>query len=255
LTDRSERVKEIARHFLARLGKGQSSALESELAAMLEIGKAGIIARRRQLTLKKLKTAPMNARRRELFGLVSLAGLARALGADEMQLVETAPAGEADSVAAFIGMVAATGSGAAQRALLERLLEDRSLPLAYAGPLAQRLSTEERRAVLPAVLAADDETFDFSLHFAGPALGAICVKDLSVTAGYRAITPTIRAAIAGEESANRALRTALLNLGYLLEASAAQDLVGRCVAAGLSPADPKLELLHLNAALKPEAST
>jgi hypothetical protein len=70
---------------------------------------------------------------------------------------------------------------------------------------------------------------------------------------------TMKAAIAGEGAhstvANRTLQTSLVNLGYLLEAAAAQDLIARCVAAGLSPADPRLDLLHLNAALKPEAST
>jgi hypothetical protein len=144
-SDRSDRVKEIARHLLARLGKGVSTALEAELAEMVEFGKTGLIARRRQLIMKKLKTAPMNARRRELFGLVSLAGLARALGADEMQLMEAPPAGEDDAIFAFIGMVAETGSSGARRALLDRALETRSWPLDYAAPLAQRLSEDERR--------------------------------------------------------------------------------------------------------------
>lgn len=259
-SDRSDRVKDTARHFLARLGKaGDLSPLETELAEMLDFGKTGFINRRRQLTIKKLKTAPMNARRRELFALVSLGGLARALGADEMQLVAAAPAGEADGVAAFIDMAAATGSSAARRALLDRLLADLSWPLVHLAPLAQRLLAEERRALLPAVVALDDESFEFSRRFAGPALGTIPAKALAATPGYRAMTETMRAALAGEEArcatADRALETALLNLGYLLDAPGAEDLIGRCVAAGLSPADSKLELLHLNAALKPEPST
>jgi hypothetical protein len=256
LADRSDRVKELARHFLARLGKGgDATPLEAELAAMLELGKTGLIARRRQLNLKKLKTAPMNLRRRELLGLVSLAGLARALGAGEMQLVESAPAGEADAVAAFVGMAAATGSDAARRALLERLLEDRSWPLAFAAPLAERLPPAERIELLPAVLAADTESLDFARGFAGPALGTVSAKAFAAAAGAHAVTSALKSALAGEEPANRALRTLLFNLGYLLDAAGAADLLARCVAAGLSPADPKLEVLHLNAALKPEAST
>ena len=64
-----------------------------------------------------------------------------------------------------------------------------------------------------------------------------------------------RAAVEERFTAEHAVHAVLFTLGYLLDAPSAQELVAQCIAAGLSPADPKLELLHLNAALKPETPT
>lgn len=257
-TDRSARVKEIARHFLARLGKGvEPGALEAELAAMLDVRKTGVLARRFQLSLPKLKTAPMNARRRELFGLVSLAGLARSLGVDEMRLVESAPAGDGDAIAAFVDMATATGSDAARRALLDRLLEGR-WPMAFIERFAHGLAAPERAALLAAVLARDDASFAASRFFAGAALGSVTLHALDAAPGLADLIATLRSAIGGEGGedvgARRQAQESLFNLGCLLDAEAAQALIGRAVALGLSPADPMLDLLQFNAALKPETS-
>lgn len=255
--DRSDRVKELARRFLARLGKGaDSEAMAKELAATVSLGKSGIISRRHQLSVKKLKTAPMNARRRELFAAVSVAGLARALGVSEALLVETMPAGDAEGIVGFIDMVAATGSDAVRRTLLEHVIADRSWPLAHAALLAERLTLDERRVLLPAVLAADEEDFVFTRRFAGPLLGSLPLASLAAAPGFRDFAKVMHTALQGEEAkrstADRVLTAALLNFGFLLEAPGARDLAAQCVAAGMSTAGPRLELLHLNAALKPE---
>ena len=56
-----------------------ADALATELADMLEVRRSEAPGGRTQLTINALKTPAQNARRRELFRLVSFAGLARAL--------------------------------------------------------------------------------------------------------------------------------------------------------------------------------
>jgi hypothetical protein len=88
---------------------------------MLEIGKVGLLRRRIQLVIKTLKFAAQGTRRRELFAQVGLADLAGALGVSEAQLFESMPTGVAEDLGAFVQMVAATGSDAARRMLLDRM--------------------------------------------------------------------------------------------------------------------------------------
>jgi hypothetical protein len=143
--DRSDRVQALARLYLARLGRSvDADALTTELADMLEVRNSEAPGSRAQLTINVLKTPAQNARRRDLFKLVSLAGLARALRLTEEEIVETAPAGAPEGVEAFVQMVAATGSDRACRRLLDQMLDDEAFPLACARPLGSRLTREEQ---------------------------------------------------------------------------------------------------------------
>jgi hypothetical protein len=255
--DRSDRVKGLTRDLLARLaGQKDDSALAAELAQTVALSSTGLLKRRHWLNVEPLKTNAQKARRAELFGLVSLSGLAAALGAEDVQLVERVPSGDAAGIAAFFGMVARTGSDAALRGLLDRVLEDGAFSVARAPLLAERLTPDERRQRLPAMLSRDDQSFETSLAFAGPALGAVGMGALVPTPGWAALLLVLDSAIRGEEAerpqANATIQTALRNLGFLLTADAAGHVIQLCVAGGLSFADPRLELLHLNAALKPE---
>jgi hypothetical protein len=109
--DRSDRVRALARQLLARLGRGESDASSAqELAAMVELARVGLLKRRNQLKLKPLKNPTQESRRHDLFGVVTLADLAKALGADETALLESVPVGEARVMGAFMAMVEATAS-------------------------------------------------------------------------------------------------------------------------------------------------
>jgi hypothetical protein len=254
-TDRSERVQALAGAYLARLGRGaDAEALATELAAMVELGQIGLLRRRTQLAINALKNAAQETRRRELFKLVSLTSLARALGVPETPLIETAPNGSPDGIEAFVQMVAATGSEEARRQLLDQMLEDADMPLRQAQPLGPRLTTTERRTLLPRIMQRDTDAFDTTLALMGRNLGEAPLAALLASPGYAALENTVNAALSGEDAqraaAGNVLDAMLSRVALLVTAAAAAELAKRLTAAGLSAADPKLELLHLNAALE-----
>ena len=259
LKDRSERVQALARVFLARLGRAtEAEELARELAEMVEVEKIGLLRRRTRLSVKLLKTAPQNARRRELFRLVSLAGLARALGVAELDLVKAAPDGALDGIESFVGMVAASGSDESRLALMDAILKDDDAAIAIARPLAERLTQEERRAILPLALKRDTDPFDTTLALAGPVLGAAPLAAILESPGYATVKANIDAVTAGETTAQtaatRALAISLPRIGLLIDADGARQLLAQLGAMPLSPADPTLDMLHLNAALTSETT-
>lgn len=258
--DRSDRVQALVRMMLARLGRsddadGSGAALAQELAAMVEFGRVGLLRRRSQLTFRPLKTRPLENRRRELMAVVTLGALARALGVGETDLVETLPADPARVLDAFATMVVETASAAAWRALFGLALQDPDVPIEVAAMLCRRADPGERSAMLAATLAREaSPSFDGSLTVAGDALGAADGGFLPRSAGYRQllgllVTPDRAAAPPAVVAAG------LTNLGLMLDMAAARSVVADCAAAGLSAADPRLEMLFLNLALKPERAT
>jgi hypothetical protein len=56
-------------------------------------------------------------------------------------------------------------------------------------------------------------------------------------------------------TAENLLPSALLRLGLLLESAGARALLAACVGRGMSPADPRLEMLEFNIELQREPST
>jgi len=258
--DRSDRVQALTRLYLARLGRPvDADALATELADMLEVRRSEAPGSRTQLTINALKTPAQNARRRDLFRLVSFAGLARALRVTEGEIVETAPAGAPDGVEAFVQMVAATGSDRACRTLLDQMLDDGAFPLAHARSLGPRLKAEERRALQSRIMERDAETFETTLAFVGRVLGEAPLPALLASPGYAALTSAVEAAHGEDDArgqpADALLETMLTRVALLADAPAAVTLLARLTAAGLSPADPRLDLLRLNAALTTEATS
>jgi uncharacterized protein DUF5691 len=254
--DRSDRVQSLARLYLARLGRPKEDpALAGELAETVKLGAVGWLSRRRRLTINALKPGPREARRRELFSLVSYAGLCRALGAPEDAVLETVPVGATRDLYAFVQMIATSGSDRAVHLLFAQAIEDRDFPLSHLHPLSGRLRRKDRRAALPRILKRDAEMYRTTLEFAGEFLGE---TPLAVLIGSPSFTNLRRATqtTAGEELerlvANATEEATLLRLGLLASPEAAEALIARLSDLGLSPADPKLAPLIFNAALKPE---
>jgi hypothetical protein len=256
--DRSERVQALARTYLARLGKvADTGDLAAELADTVTLGKVGLIKRRTRLVIKPLNNSAQKARRRELFTLVSVSALARALGVPEQQLVEAPPDGPPDDIGSFLHMMAATGSDAALHALLNGMLADDSTPVSQLRLLTPRLSAAERQALLPQIMARDAEGLEATLAIAGRELGAMPIAPLLASPTYTALSRLLDAL--NVEDPHRTSKTAALGvtlnrIALLLDAPGAADLVARVGIWGLSPADPKLDLLHLNAALTMETT-
>jgi hypothetical protein len=257
--DRSERVQAMARAFLARLGRiADGGDLAGELAEMVALGKVGLIHRRSRLVIKQVKTAAQNTRRAELFKLVNVAALARALGVSELQLVEAPPEGGPDGIVAFAQMVATTGSDTMLRALLQILLADAASPTGALQALAARLSAEERRALLPQIMARDNDDLETTLDIAGREFGATPIAPLLASPTFTSLSrllDSLNVEDPHRAAKNTALGTMLNRIALLLDAPSAADLIARLGIWGLSPADPKLDLLHLNAALTMETTT
>jgi hypothetical protein len=255
--DRSERVQAMARAYLARLGRtADTGDLATELKEMVELGKAGLIKRRTRLVIKPLKTSAQTTRRHELFRLVSLGALAHALGVAETRVLEAPPEGTADGIVAFVQMVATTGSDAARAALLDCVLADDAAPVSHLRAIAPRLSAQERRALAPRIMARDTDELETTLVIAGRELGAAPLSALQASPAYGSLSKLFENARDGADGKrtleNAMLSAALNRIALLLDAAGAAEMVARAVSWGLSPADPKLDLLHLNAALKTE---
>jgi hypothetical protein len=257
--DRSDRVRALASACLARIGwQTDLDALATELAEMIEVQKVGLIKRRTQLSIKPLKTKPQNTRRRELFKLVSFNALARALQLEESQLLETVPDGTEEGISDFVLMVAMTGSDQARRQLLDRMMEEAAFPFAHARPLGPRLSPEERRSILPSALMRDGDLFGTTLILMDSTLGEAPLSALEKSPGYAALESAVASLPKADDKTRptieATLESALTRIAFLADAAAAAEIMRRTISRGLSPADPRLELLHINAALIQETT-
>ena len=138
--------------------------------------------------------------------------------------------------------------------LMDRILDDADFPIVHARPLGPRLSIEERRALLPAMLKHDDTMFETTLTLMGPVLGEAPLSALLASPGYGALKSTVENALGGEDAqrpqAAKQLEATLGRVALLIDVAAAVELTKRLTAWGVSPADPILDLLHLNAALE-----
>src|SRR6185295_16783707 len=118
--------------------------------------------------------------------------------------------------------------------------------------LTPRLTAAERRVLLPQVMARDAEGLETTLAIAGRELGATPIAPLLASPTYIALSRLLDQLNVDDphRAANTTTLGAALNrIALLLDAPGAADLVARLGIRGVSPADPKLDLLHLNAAL------
>lgn len=244
-SDRSGKVKLLAARFLARIGQNQTGtdgeAEAKELAGFIEPGRTGLIRRRTTYAPKTVKNNAQINRRTELFDLVQLIDLAKALGAAELDLVEAWQLGSKDYADAdFARMVCASGSDDSVSALARNLMQADGV---YAlSILLPRLDAGARRDFARLVLSR------------GVLDDASLVRD--VEAGYfeqpdmldSVMYKQTRAAIAQRKPDDRSAPDLSL-FGYLASPGAARAIIADLTAAGLGPADPSLALLRLNAAL------
>jgi hypothetical protein len=257
-TDRSDKVRKAAAHFLARLGVSEADPLASEAAAMFELATEGLIRRRRVLRLvPKAKEGQLRSLIQTL-PEITLPGLARALGlapADVVALwdLDKAPA---PVQAALSAMIARTAADADLVAYWHRLgaqpdIARTSLPLLF-----PRLSAADRQAACLWLIAqTGPAAAPDILALAGPAAPAPVSAALAADPGAliaalmlsRDTTPEKTAAARAEA---QRLAHILASLGLLLTAADAARMIGTMTGAGVHPADPILDHLSFNAALK-----
>lgn len=257
-SDRSERVQRAARHLMARLGHGGDDPLAQEAAQMFEVATEGLLRRRKVLRLSaRAKEAQLRSLVQALPN-ISLAALGAALGLTPMQVVElwtpeTAPPQVHAALAALIAQSASDAEATLWWQRHQTLPEVGQMVLAQLYP---RLAEADRQAALIWLITQKGlDACAEILAYAGVALPA--PVSAALTVGRFALTDLIgRARDATPEKAAAArveaqrLAALLTALGLLLTAQDAALVLQTVTAAGLHPADPQLDRLTLNAALK-----
>ncbi len=249
--DRSGKVKTLAANLLARLGRGEGSDEDvAELADMLEM--TGGVLRKKTFGPKKLKNDVQRKRRDTLFAQVPLARLAGAFDLSQAQATALWDmTRDARATRAFAGMVAASGADAVQAPLARRLFEAGYGYLA-AEALTARLTRHDRAAMLPEVIAHDGPDFAPSLDMAGADLGGVSMAVLARSDGMKTLTTALKTALRAQSDdwrTNTALAQGMRALGLLADHATARALLEQFIGLGLISADPRLDLLHFNAAL------
>ena len=111
----------------------------------------------------------------------------------------------------------------------------------------------------PRIMKRDDEMFETTLALMGHALGDAPLSALLASPSYATLMNAVAAARGEDEAQRRAadaiIETALSRLALLANAPAAAALPAHLTASGLSPADPRLNPLRLNAALTTEIAS
>lgn len=256
--DRSERVQKAARFLLARLGQGGDEPQAQEAAQMFELTTEGLLRRRRVLRLSpKAKQAQLRSLAQTLTD-ISLTALAAALGLSPRQFVELwTPVGCPPPLLSALAALVARSAAEAEVLLWWQRHQTTpetglpGLPLLYA-----RLPGAEAQAALIRLIGQKGpEACAEVLALAGVGVAAPVSAALAaqrpalVDQLARSRDPATDKANAARMEAQR-LAATLGILGLLLTAPDAALVVQTMTNAGLHPADPQLDRLTLNAALK-----
>jgi len=244
-TDRAPKVKALAAALLARLGHGPAVGEEAtELAGFFEAQTKGLLRRTRIIAARALKTAAQRSRRAALLDSVDLAAFARALDSTPADLIAAWPWGDdrqADH--SLIVMTERSGSDEMVAAACAALGTTPTIDVQSVLALLPRLDEAQRQHFAVRVLRANGGTFQMALAIAG---GDAPVDGAIDTAAGAALLGALKA----DETAKRAdLAAELHALGLIASRSAARNALDRLAAAGLLAADPRLDMLRLNAAL------
>ncbi|MBX9858319.1 MAG: hypothetical protein K2Y20_01870 [Sphingomonas sp.] len=239
-TDRAPKIKAYAARLLARLGHGVSDTAEaSELVAFFRIETKGLLRRTRVVTPLPIKTPAQRTRRHELFSRVDYASFARGLGTDD--LVAAWPFGDDPQAdAAFQAMAVQSASDAVIAAMLARLTSSSTLDLMALQRLCDRLDADQRMHVAKLILRSNHARFSHARLFIDA--GADIDGLIDTNAG----TALVAAFAAGSD-----ITAEVQALGLIASQAAAQAALDRLTRAGINVAEPRLDLLRLNATLTP----
>jgi len=239
-SDRAPKVKACAASLLARLGHGGGDTSEAtELAAFFAWETKGLLRRTRVVKPIALKTPAQRTRRGELFDRVDFGAFARALGTDDP--VAHWPLGSDLPVdAGFLTMAARSAGDAVIAALFARLMNAPGGVDAILR-LRDRLDRAARQQAAYRILREQGGTFRDALMIAD----AGCDLDGLIE------TPAGRALVAAAATTDAHWVSEVQALGLLASQTAAQRARDALARTGLNAADPRLDLLRLNATLAP----
>jgi hypothetical protein len=238
--DRAPKIKAFAASMLARLGRGADNTEDAlELAAFFEFQTKGLLRRTRILVPRTIKTPAQRSRRETLLAQVDYIAFARALDVSPDDLVALWPLGaDAPADYGFALMLEQSASSAIIDAISARLIQENTKDISFIIALRERLDTGRRGDLARRVLASTGGSFQAVTAIAGPGSE---MDGLIETASGKALL----AAVKGESD----FSTELQALALLASQSSARSALDRMTHAGLTPSDPRLDLLRLNAAL------
>lgn len=256
LRDRSTKVKAAAQHLLGRLSRSAASDEAAELAAFLETSKKGLIRRQFVVSPLALKTAAQQTRRQALFDTVGFSALAAALAIDAATLAQAWAFGT-DPLAdlRFVIMAAQSAPDSIIDALIDRLVDAAADHRALIERLAPRLEPAARRTLVEILLGRTDIAFAAALAIGGPGLDVDDTRLLlGGPAGAARQALLVAEATDAEATPNGLppymVAIEIFALGLLAGPAAAAALLQRAGdGASLRLADPRLDMLRLNAAL------
>ncbi|MEM8595656.1 MAG: DUF5691 domain-containing protein [Pseudomonadota bacterium] len=248
-SDRSAKVRLQASGLLARLGRAaDDAALATELADFHAVGRRMLGLAQTSVGPATLKTEPQRRRRDDLYGLVSLDGLAGALGIGREPMLTGWRFKEMRATAGLVQMLLRTGSNEDIAIFATHAVHEGQERL---GELIARLAPSSREALIPTLeqVAETAPLVAALAHRLGTLEAAACER----LAAVEAVVKQIRA---GEETDRRSpgLNQALFDLGLIADAAGAARLLDRFAKAGLARMDPGLALLRFNAGLEPADS-
>jgi hypothetical protein len=267
--DRAPKVKALAASLLARLGLAASGGDAVELAEFFEARSKGLLRRTKTLAAKTLKTPAQTQRRHALLSSVDATAFAAALQQGLDTLIGMWCWGENLQVdRAFAGMIARSGPDGTVAMLLDLLSDRGPETVQLLLPLAPRLDSHQRDETAQRMLRGG-LSFQSALSIAGgtgridgaldfPA-GAGLLEDLRQKDDDTKPAETAKLSAIGilleqSQKKNDDVRPAdqaneLHALGLLASTAAARDAIARLNAIGVLSADPRLDMLRLNAAL------
>lgn len=256
--DRSDKVRKAAAHLLARLGLAEADPVASEAAAMFELATEGLIRRRRVLRLiSKAKEGQLRSLVQAL-SEVSLPGLAKALGLGASEFVDLWQPEKVPHIVqqALSAMIARTATDAQLAAYWQKLMADPDAARTSLSLLFPRLSEADQEAaclwlIAQSGLAAAAEVLALKGAAVPASISAALTAERKVLVDLVRLSQdtTPEKAASARADAQR-LANVLSVLGLLLTASDAALVLQTVTTAGVHPADPMLDRLNFNAALK-----
>ncbi|MEM8853424.1 MAG: DUF5691 domain-containing protein [Pseudomonadota bacterium] len=239
-----------ARELLSRLGSGAS--LETgeedpdrvaELAAFFKVSRRKGRRARVVVTATPLKSDAQSRRRSKLVRSFSLDGLAKALGITAGEFVN---GWDFDEDLLDIGhVVERSATDEDVQVFLARRLKASKNHMHQLG-LIGRLPADQRLAFAKPVIDIDEMTLTATLNLLDPVPGTLPFDVIEQAPPFMQLCDVL----ADENTAlEHMLQMGLMNLAYIADREEAQRIIDLFIDLGMMPADPRLTLLRLNAAL------
>jgi hypothetical protein len=250
--DRSDKVKQLAKRMLARVGRvAEPGEAEAELADFFDTGRKGILRRMATVSIKPIKTPAQRQRLLELLDMTTLSAFAAKLVLSEDDLVNAWQPSQQSPDTEFATLVLLTGSPAAVDALVARVEDDFPLSPYMAATLNELAPDAYRNRLIAAALRRESDTgFSTVLILALRQPGAISRQALEQTSAWKDLIVIAKAADQNDERGrNHHVARGLAALGLLCTSDGAGWVIETFASLGLSHADPVLNVLALNAAL------